>query len=181
MSTNSNICKLMADGSVKSIYCHWDGYIEHNGRILNQYYRDPQKVEQLLSLGDISVLGEKVNASEAVEKYGFSYYFNAKFQELSEQEQERLDKESREHVIAYHRDRGERLQIKTYLDLEDFIMSEHEFQEFVYIMLPKDGADLCSTNSKDWKWFVWYDTGIHAVGDLDLFPLEENLSNLPKL
>lgn len=62
MGTRSAI-GLLEDGKIKAIYCHWDGYVDHNGRILEESYRDVDKVKQLLALGDLSVLdnalGEK--------------------------------------------------------------------------------------------------------------------------
>ena len=48
------------DGSVKSIYCHFDGYPSHNGRILNESFKDHDKVKSLIDLGDISFLREEI-------------------------------------------------------------------------------------------------------------------------
>jgi hypothetical protein len=45
---------------VRGIYCHWDGYLEHNGVILAGSYRCPEKINALLDLGDISVLRNEV-------------------------------------------------------------------------------------------------------------------------
>lgn len=69
------------------IYCHWDGYPEHNGEILKKYYKDPKKVDELISLGDISVLAENVNPDHS-KPHNF------------EEAQENV-------VVAYYRDRGE--------------------------------------------------------------------------
>lgn len=63
MATRSNIGLEKEDGSVEFIYCHWDGYLEHNGAILQQYYNDREKVEKLLSCGDISALYPDVEKS----------------------------------------------------------------------------------------------------------------------
>lgn len=43
------------------IYCHYDGYPEYNGKILKKYYKDPKKVDDLISLGNIDILAEKIN------------------------------------------------------------------------------------------------------------------------
>jgi hypothetical protein len=48
---------------VRFIYCHFDGYPEDVGYILDTYYKDHGKVEDLLNLGDISCLKEEVSAS----------------------------------------------------------------------------------------------------------------------
>lgn len=60
MSTRSNIAIKNADGSVTSIYCHWDGYPTNNGRILLEHYKDEGKVRQLVALGSISSLGPSI-------------------------------------------------------------------------------------------------------------------------
>jgi hypothetical protein len=56
MATRSTIALEYADGTVEQIYCHWDGYLENNGVILETHYMDPFKVKELLALGDISSL-----------------------------------------------------------------------------------------------------------------------------
>jgi hypothetical protein len=60
MGTRSTIALEFADGTVEQVYCHWDGYLEHNGKILAQHYMDPFKVKQLLALGGFSSLRETV-------------------------------------------------------------------------------------------------------------------------
>jgi hypothetical protein len=45
-----------ADGTVQQIYCHWDGYLEHNGKILFNHYVDPYKTRELIDMGGISSL-----------------------------------------------------------------------------------------------------------------------------
>lgn len=60
MATRSTIALEYADGHVKAVYCHWDGYLSHNGQILHQHYQDRDKVKQLVELGQISSLAEDV-------------------------------------------------------------------------------------------------------------------------
>lgn len=60
MSTRSVIARARADGQFEAVCCHWDGYLTHNGAILFAYYGEPQKVERLISLGDLSALGIKI-------------------------------------------------------------------------------------------------------------------------
>lgn len=60
MSTRSFICKEQPDGSYYGIYCHSDGYLTYNGAMLLDYYSDAQKVDELLSFGDLSSLNEKI-------------------------------------------------------------------------------------------------------------------------
>jgi hypothetical protein len=64
MATRSTIALEYADGSVGVIYCHWDGYLEHNGRILVNHYSDPFLVRDMLDRGSLSSLQETLDASE---------------------------------------------------------------------------------------------------------------------
>ena len=65
MATRSTIAMRLEDGSVRSVYCHFDGYPDGVGATLREHYTDPAKIQQLLDLGDLSVLdveiGEKVD------------------------------------------------------------------------------------------------------------------------
>ncbi len=70
MGTRSTIALEYADGTVGQIYCHWDGYLEHNGQILKQYYTDPFKVRSLLDGGDTSTLANDVEDCEFYTKRG---------------------------------------------------------------------------------------------------------------
>lgn len=54
MATRSAI-GVMRDGHITAIYCHWDGYIEHNGMILQKHY-DWAQAQRLVDMGDLSVL-----------------------------------------------------------------------------------------------------------------------------
>lgn len=54
MGTRSRIGVMHGD-NCKSVYCHWDGYLDHNGRILLEHY-DSAKANHLVALGDISSL-----------------------------------------------------------------------------------------------------------------------------
>ena len=57
MSTRSRIAIEKQDGTVESIYCHFDGYLSNNGEILQNHYSTKDKMEKLIELGDISSLG----------------------------------------------------------------------------------------------------------------------------
>lgn len=70
MATRSTIALEYADGTVGQIYCHWDGYLEHNGKILREHYKDPFKVRALLDGGDTSTLAESVEDCEFYTKRG---------------------------------------------------------------------------------------------------------------
>jgi hypothetical protein len=56
MSTRSRIGLQLSDGSVISIYCHFDGYSEFNGVKLVEHFNSYEKAAELIDLGDISCL-----------------------------------------------------------------------------------------------------------------------------
>lgn len=56
MGTRSRIGIEMPDHTVVSVYCHWDGYVEHNGRILVQHYQNREDVQELIDGGSMSSL-----------------------------------------------------------------------------------------------------------------------------
>ena len=59
MATRASIAKL-DDKGVKAIYNHSDGYLEHAGRFLNEHYNTEEKVDELLSYGDVSIIRENI-------------------------------------------------------------------------------------------------------------------------
>jgi hypothetical protein len=65
MGTRSRIGVMHGD-VLKSVYCQWDGYLDHNGRILLNHY-DSAKANHLVALGDLSSLDINVEIPEGVE------------------------------------------------------------------------------------------------------------------
>ena len=113
MATRSKIGMVNADGTVTGIYCHWDGYLLHNGMILNESYTDRQKVEALMDLGDLSSLDHELG-----EKHDFDNRSTYEGQ-----------------CNAYGRDRGEKgCEAKKYLSIEGFVKSADDCGgQYVYI------------------------------------------------
>ena len=68
MGTRSTIALEFADGTVSQVYCHWDGYLSNNGKILQSSYTDPFKVRALVDLGGFSSLKDSVEDT-ALEAY----------------------------------------------------------------------------------------------------------------
>lgn len=64
MSTRSLIGILNSDGTVSYIYCHWDGYVEHVGKILIKHYKTEDRIRELLALGDLSSLHERLSEED---------------------------------------------------------------------------------------------------------------------
>lgn len=111
MATRSTISILETTGVVKQIYCHWDGYTEHNGRILKTFYKTPELVKELIANGDLSSLGEYINP---VGEHSF-------------------DKPELNCCVYYGRDRGETA--TKYSEFENWIFfrAERNEQEFNYL------------------------------------------------
>lgn len=60
MGTRSRIGIELEDGTIKSVYCHWDGYPSHNGKVLKEYYNNAKKAHELINMGDIFSLQKKI-------------------------------------------------------------------------------------------------------------------------
>lgn len=97
MATRSTIAIEHSDGTVQQVYCHWDGYLDHNGAILRDHWSDPAKLQQLIDLGDLSSLKPELG-----DKHDFDYYQNRE-QYTAEQ----LADFERNWCLFYGRDRGE--------------------------------------------------------------------------
>lgn len=54
MSTRSWVGKIDKFGRYKFIYCHCDGYPEGVGKMLQDHYNTPEKVNALLAIGNVS-------------------------------------------------------------------------------------------------------------------------------
>jgi len=67
MGTRSRIGVMHGD-VVKSVYCHWDGYLEHNGAILQEHYNSA-KANELVSLGDLSSLRPNIGDEHAFSQF----------------------------------------------------------------------------------------------------------------
>ena len=54
MSTNSRIGLRLEDGSILSVYHHWDGYPEWLGVTLKQHYNTRESIAELIDGGNMS-------------------------------------------------------------------------------------------------------------------------------
>jgi len=128
MGTRSRI-GVMHGNKVKSIYCHWDGYLGYNGQVLQEFY-DGAKANHIVALGDMSSLQADIG-----EKHAFS-----KFDPVT-------NIEHREHnedwCTFYGRDRGEKdTEFKVAQTFEEFLeQCDLSGAEYYYIM--KDGVWYC--------------------------------------
>ena len=63
MGTRSNIAYERPNGQVVVTYCHYDGYPEYNGVILNENYNNQSKAEELANQGYLSSLKPTIKES----------------------------------------------------------------------------------------------------------------------
>ena len=78
MSTRSTISVVQKDNSVKSVYCHFDGYISNGvGEWLKSYFNTDKLANKVISEGDISSIhGESVDSyySKRGDAIAFEYF-----------------------------------------------------------------------------------------------------------
>lgn len=116
MSTRSFIGTYNDDNTLTGIYCHFDGYPEYVGRTLLEHWTDPDKVNALMALGNLSMLGMEVG-----EAHGFDDTDHPKRHEW---------------CLAYGRDRGETGQeAQTFADHYEFLKAANEScAEYAYLL-----------------------------------------------
>jgi hypothetical protein len=117
---------------VKSVYCHWDGYLAYNGKMLQEHYNSA-KANELVALGDLSSLQPQIG-----EAHPFGYHgtdmsgedYEAKFGDM---------------CTFYGRDRGETgTEFKVAHTFVEFLEQANGCgAEYYYIM--KDGVWYCGT------------------------------------
>lgn len=126
MATRSYI-GIKEGNHISYIYCHWDGYIAHNGAILQKSYQDEDKIHDLINLGDLSALGS----------------------EIGEEHDSMSD--DKDICTAYHRDRNEALNI------EFMGVRGKSFDEICKLVLGNSWCEffyMWDTDTK--KWYVGY-------------------------
>lgn len=155
MGTRSRIGVMHGD-VLKSVYCHWDGYLENNGAILAQHY-DSVKANHLVALGSLSSLGPDIGDKHDFDNpndYGTQAYID-------------WQEEKSKVCTFYGRDRGE--------DNTEYQVS-HSFEEFLSLV-DRCGAEYYYI-MRNGEWFVGavYETpGVIANG---LVPLRDALAKI---
>ena len=94
--------------AVKAIYCHWDGYLQHNGSLLNKHYSNSPQVNNLIALGDLSSLGKQIG-----EKHPFSPHTSEEDKALYEHAKDMG------YCTYYTRDRGEDAPYKFFASIKE--------------------------------------------------------------
>ena len=114
MGTRSRIGVQQANGKVKSIYCHWDGYPDWVGKKLVTHYNDLESAKAIIALGQLSSLHDKLTPDPDA-----PHDFENKQDDVT---------------VAYHRDRGEPMVIDKSDNADDmYRLSCSGWEEYAYL------------------------------------------------
>ena len=112
MSTRSYIAMKTSEDTYRGVYCHYDGYLDYNGVMLLEHYNSKERVEELLSYGNISSLREKITP-EKDSTHSF-------------------DKPDKDVTIFYGRDRVEEGQ-EAFTCTEEELKDTTSWIEYIYV------------------------------------------------
>ena len=137
MGTRSRI-GVMHGTVCKSVYCHWDGYLEHDGAILQEHYSSA-KANHLIALGDLSALRPEIG-----DQHPFSQF------EVDEIDRDDFIRTTQNMCTFYGRDRCETgVDFKVAHTFEEFLeQCDNCDAEYYYVM--ENGEWYCgSMNERD--------------------------------
>jgi hypothetical protein len=146
MGTRSRIGIELKDHSVVSTYCHYDGYPEHNGKILKNLYTTREQVINLIDGGSMSSLHTShVWETKARRDENNNVITDANGQWMYEP--------TRPEQPLYHTERGEEIEV-SHTDFNEFI-SGNSGEEYAYLF----------TRNNQWKCYKigWGDTNTQEV------------------
>lgn len=127
MATRGTISIQMEDGTVRTVYSHWDNYITGNGKLLVESYSDREEVMKLINGGDISSLGSYVS-----------------------EEKKSFDRPQGEDYTTFYSYRGEVTPFRTYKSFDDYVKNV-QFEEYNYFFAEDDVWSVISyATGDDW-------------------------------
>ena len=113
MNTRSYIA-MQTENGYKGIYCHNDGSPKINGKILLNSYQNHEKVKKLINLGAVSCIDENIGSQIS-------------FNDLKKRRENKQ-------CVAYHRDRGDALQIHEFKSRKELINHAQDwYADYIYI------------------------------------------------
>ena len=107
---------------IRGIYAHWDGYPACNGMILYQHYSDSVKVNHLISMGDVSSLGEEIGEYHSFDQPAIG----------------------KDYCTFYSRDRGEDAPFTTFATVDEFV-DKYDGMGAEYFYLYDNGTWFCKS------------------------------------
>lgn len=155
MATRSRIGIELIDGTVLSVYCHWDGYPEHHGKILFKHYTKREDVMDLIDGGAISSLRTREtwesNCSMLRDEDG---------EYIRDEEGYFRYKNDREPQPLYYAERGEQIDIEK-TTFESFVSGNLGGEEYFYLL----------TLNNEWK--------VYALGSTEPLELSQECATVP--
>ena len=126
MGTRSRIGYELPNHSVVSVYCHWDGYVEGNGKILVEHYQNRDDVKQLIDGGSMSSLRARAtwNDGPMLRDEDGEYIRDAQGYIMSEGD--------REPQPLYHSERGEEVEV-LHTSFDEFVSGNLGGEEYAYL------------------------------------------------
>lgn len=145
MGTRSRIGIEMPDHTVVSVYCHWDGYPEHNGKILVENYQNRDDVQELIDGGSMSSLRTRGTWSNgpALRYENGEYVHDSQGYMMSEND--------RDPQPLYHSERGEEINVE-HTSFDEFVSGNLGGEEYAYLFDHND----------NWKGFK---TGLFGIAE----------------
>jgi|694.fasta_scaffold25147_2 hypothetical protein len=126
MGTRSRIGIEMPDHTVVSVYCHWDGYPEGNGRLLVQHYLDRDDVQELIDGGGISSLRTRGSWNHE------SPLRDDKGEYIHDSQGYMMYENDRDPQPLFYTERGEEIDIQ-HTSFDEFISGNLGGEEYAYL------------------------------------------------
>lgn len=106
----------LSNDTIRAIYCSSNGHVEYTGYLLAGYYDTEMKILELLSLGEVNVLGKFASPPQ-----GIKHNFRHPHPDVT---------------VAYHRDRGDAMRTaKLYVNREDYLTNARIYLPARYFYL----------------------------------------------
>jgi len=140
MGTRSRIGIEMPNHTVVSVYCHWDGYVEGNGKTLVEYYQNRDDVQELIDGGSMSSLRTRGtwNSGSMLRDEDGEYIRDAQGYIMSEGD--------RDPQPQYHSERGEEVEV-LHTSFDEFVSGDCG-EEYAYLF---DLNDNWKAYKLNWK------------------------------
>jgi hypothetical protein len=141
MATRSRIGIELPDHTVVSVYCHWDGYVSHNGKILVEHYQNREDVEELIDGGSMSHLRTRGTWDHSLplrdEKGNYIHDAAGYLKYENDREPQPL----------YYTERGEELEI-AHTSFDEFVSGNLCGEEYAYLYNLDDNWKCYKNNYK---------------------------------
>ena len=141
MGTRSRIGLRIAPDQIISVYCHYDGYIQNNGRILQKHYKTKEAVQRLdrwrwdvltTYQAHLGFCATKIIKADGTKEVIYMEHPDGSWM---------MDIEKEEEGPQYYTERGEEVEIMV-----------STFDEFLDDTL---GEEWCYLFSPGWGWQCW--------------------------